>query len=535
MKNLIQIENCSIQDSNKVYLKKVDFTMKSGEAWLITGVNGGGKAPFVKALSGRLKFVPNEITVREREAGSADGYFASIFGDSVAVVSLEEAAALIEEERQRDDSEVLNKDDPGRIGRQYIAEAMGGSSKKGAPVPDFAWDLENNEYVKLCGVEKILDRGLRYMSTGEIRRTLLCRALISGAKLLVLSDPFAGLDADSRKILLNFFNVLVENQQKTDGRDENLPTIILSMERWHEIPSSINKVLEFTNREVSFAGDRSEYEKIYEERQRIRAENRKREKEAFLEELDRIHRESQALTSEINSNQVCDSLIKFEDVNVGWGDHQVLVNLNWEVKKGMHWLIRGPNGSGKTTLLELITGDNMQVFREKVYLFGKRRGSGETIWDIKKQLGIVSYRLHVEYRMVGGTSLQDVIVSGFHDSIGLYEAASDFEKATAKAWLKLGGFEGREEESFSSLSYGEQRAVLILRAAVKRPPLLILDEPCHGLDENYRDKILNLLDTVANTGTTTLLHVTHDPGERLDCEKQVLELHPGENPMYKIC
>ena len=219
---------------------------------------------------------------------------------------------------------------------------------------------------------------------------------------------------------------------------------------------------------------------------------------------------------------------------MGWDDHKVLVNLNWEVKKGEHFLVRGPNGSGKTTIMELITGDNMQVFREKVYLFGSRRGSGESIWDIKKHLGIVSYRLHVEYRMVGGTDLQSVIVSGFKDSIGLYEPATDFELAMANAWLKLAGFAGREKESFGSLSYGEQRASLILRAAVKSPRVLILDEPCHGLDENYRGKILDLLETVAETGTTTLLHVTHEPSEVLACEKNILELCPGQSPMYKI-
>ena len=136
--------------------------------------------------------------------------------------------------------------------------------------------------------------------------------------------------------------------------------------------------------------------------------------------------------------------------------------------------------------------------------------------------------------MVGDTTLQDVIISGFHDSIGLYEQSTDFEKATAYQWLKLAGFGGREKQSFSSLSYGEQRAILILRAAVKTPRVLILDEPCHGLDENYRQKILDLLETVAQTGTTTLLHVTHDPTEVLSYEKHILELLPGQTPMYRI-
>ena len=135
---------------------------------------------------------------------------------------------------------------------------------------------------------------------------------------------------------------------------------------------------------------------------------------------------------------------------------------------------------------------------------------------------------------VAGIFAKNVIISGFKDSIGLYETPTVFQKATARAWLKLAGFEGRESENFSSLSYGEQRAILILRAAVKSPEVLILDEPCHGLDDNYRTKLLDLIQTVAATGTTTLLHVTHDPSEVLECEKHILELLPGHSPMFKI-
>lgn len=534
--NLIKINNCNIQDKFRVQLPRVDWKMQTGEAWLVIGPNGGGKAEFIQGLANQFEITPNEISVDEANSGDGEKIpmYSSVFSGSTSIVSLEVAAALIEEERERDESEILDHEDIGRTGRQYICEVLGGSSKKNAPLPPIASRLETLPQVKLCGVEKILDRGLRYMSTGEIRRTLLCRALLSGAKLLILSDPFAGLDAESRGILLDFFTTIVSKQLTESGADSAYPHIILCMERFHEIPETINKVVEFSERKISFCGDRKDYEKIVEERKFANEKNRAAEKKAFVEELEKIRNESDALTDDINSTPVPDSLIKFEDVNVGWGDHKVLVNLNWELKKNEHWLIRGPNGSGKTTMLELITGDNMQVFREKVSLFGKRRGSGETIWDIKKQLGIVSYRLHVEYRMVGGTDLISVIISGFHDSIGLYEVPTDFEIATASQWLSLAGFKGREHETFSSLSYGEQRAILIIRAAVKRPRVLILDEPCHGLDENNRQKILDLLETVAETGTTTLLHVTHDPSEALPCEKNILELHPGEEPMFKI-
>ncbi len=500
--------------------------MQKGQSWLVIGPNGGGKAEFIASLAGQKRFVPNQ------PASAADvPLYTSAFENSVEIVSLERAAKLIEEERETDESEYINKIDEGRTGRRFICEVLGGPDVKhrNLPLPAIADRLETLPEVKLCGVEKILDRGLKFMSTGEIRRTLLCRALLSGKKLLILSDPFAGLDAQSRTILLEFFQTIA-GKQNSAGHEGT--KIILCMERWHEIPGTITNVLEFKNKEISFCGSRSEYEKLLSERSEQNEKTRESEKADFVSALGQINRETEAFRGKKIPGE--ETLVQMNKVNVGWGDKQVLKDFNWSVMPGEHWLIRGPNGSGKTTLLELITGDNKQVFCNDVWLFGRKRGTGETIWEIKAKLGIVSYRLHVEYRMVGGTDLLHVILSGFHDSIGMYELPQDTEVAAAKKWLKLGGFEGRENESFSSLSYGEQRAILILRAAVKQPEIMILDEPCHGLDESYRQKILDLLEAVAATGTTTLLHVTHDPSEKLACEKHILELHPGEEPMYKL-
>ena len=573
---LISFKNCRIEDNAAARIKNFSWSMRAGEAWLVTGPNGGGKADFLKALCGQLKIIPN-----------ADGLYSNIFSDSVEIVSLEKAAALIQEERAADESEFIEGGvDHGRSARVYFAEAIIGKklkrdSKTGVwELPPQAERLENDPQVKLCGVEKILDRGLKYMSTGEIRRTLLCRALLSGKKLLILSDPFAGLDAQSRKILLDFFDGVAKrqltqdtntaasndcrapnnsNQTKNAAGNFAFPRIILGMERFSEIPDAINKVLEFTDKKISFCGERSGYEKILAERKNAAQKERESSLASLKSQLYSANKNSAVLqntaanfglegdsnsggNSSGASNSCADSnfghgqnppLVEMRGVNVGWEEKKVLVNLNWTLNKNESWLIRGPNGSGKTTFLELITGDNMQVFSNDIKIFGARRGTGETIWDIKKKLGIVSYRLHVEYRMVGA-SLLAVIVSGFKDSIGLYEKATDVEIAAAKKWLELGGFKGREGESFNNLSYGEQRAILILRAVVKAPQILILDEPCHGLDESFRQKILDLIELIAQNGTTATLHVTHDPTEALDVEKHILEFRPGESPMYKI-
>lgn len=521
----ISIKNCRIESIKSTLIEKFDWQYDDGQVWLVIGPNGGGKADFLNAISGNpaYRITPN---APDAENPNITPLYSSVFGNDVEIVSLERAARLIQEELENDESEYVEGGvDIGRTGRVFIAESLCGSIAKNAKLPPVAYELDDRPEIKLCGIQKILDRGLKYMSTGEIRRTLLARALISGKKLLILSDPFAGLDAESRSILLKFF--------------ENYPSLILGMERWHEIPDSITHVLEWSDKKISYCGPRKEYEEILEKRRNQKDKTKEMDKQIFNEALSSTISETSVIRDSINQKETMlqsesPVLIEMNHVNVGWGDHKVLRDLSWKLRQGEHWLIRGPNGSGKTTFLELITGDNGQVYANDVHIFGVKRGSGESIWEIKQKLGIVSYRMHVDYRMLGGTSLQNVIISGFRDSIGLYGSATDVEITAAARWLKLGGFEGREHENFGNLSYGEQRAILILRSAVKCPPILILDEPCHGLDEDYRDKILQLIEKIAQTGTSSLLHVTHDPSEKLPCERHILELHPDEDPMYKI-
>lgn len=519
---LITIQNCRIENSKKIIIPNLNWTMNQGERWLIIGPNGGGKADFINALAGNLNLLPNPDTNQQISL------YSNKFANCTDIVSLERAAQIIQEEHENDESEYIEGGvDIGRTGRIFITEGIVGKIKKGAPLPPEAASLDTNPAVQLTGVQHILDRGLKYMSTGEIRRTLLTRVLLSGKQLLILSDPFAGLDAESRKILFDFFTNMSQ-----DGTDTK-PNVILGMERWHEIPDTITHVLEFQNKEISFCGPRSDYETLLEDRKN----SANTDQAAIKNQMQQVLNEAATTnTADQQSNQSLETpLVEMNNVNVGWDGHTVLKDLTWKLYKGQHWLIRGPNGSGKTTFLELITGDNKQVYCNDVRLFGQRRGTGESIWDIKKKLGIVSYRMHVEYRMLGGSSLREVIISGFRDSIGLYgEAPSDMEIAAANKWLALGGFENRGSESFGNISYGEQRAILILRSVVKTPEILILDEPCHGLDEQYRQKILQLMNIIGEQGITTMLHVTHDPTEVLDCEKHILSLHPGETPMYSI-
>jgi molybdate transport system ATP-binding protein len=509
----IVLKNCSVEDRFHTYLSGLSWTYRPGETWLVTGANGSGKEHFIAALGDEALFCP-------REPGGE--FFSARPGDTVCV-SLENAASLIAEERRRDQSDYTEGVDIGRTVRDYLGEVLGTDRK--ALIPRMGTLPE----ITLTGIGPILDRGVKFLSTGEIRRTLIARALLSQKKLLVLSEPFAGLDASSRRELFAFFEGLAANP----ARDS--PRIILCTDRYTDVPESITSVLEFSGGAVSFSGPRADYEALLARRKAEAGERLAEERAGFKTAARAYSREREILRSPPPETPAGEPpLIEMEHVNVSWGDNHVLRDVTWRVNRGEHWFIRGPNGAGKTTLLELITGDNLQVFANDVRLFGARRGSGETLWDIRRNLGIVSYRLHLEYRMVGGTPVEDVVVSGFHDSIGLYEPKTDMEKLAAQKWLSAAGFSGRGQAPFSSLSYGEQRAVLILRAVVKGAPLLILDEPCHALDEGARTMILDLLEIVAGEGGSAMLHVTHDPAEMLPFEKHILEFCPGKMPMYKI-
>jgi len=501
------MEHCDIAKNGEAILRDISWNYGEREHWLVTGPNGAGKSVFAAALAGKFEIVPRDT-----------GKFTTLEG-TAALVSFETAADLIEEERRRDDSDFVEGGvDPGRTPRKLILETLPSADSGSYPAGDA---LDRHPAVSLFGIEPILDRGLKYLSTGEIRRTLLAAALAARPSLLILDEPYEGLDAASRARLLEFLS--------TNLADTRL---VLVMDRPEGVPTSVTRVLELENRKIAFEGPFEEYRARCEKK--YASANGDVSRETDIEALLRGATDLADATVPPAARSDCEVLVEMRDVTVEWSDRKVLDGLSWTLRRGEHWLIRGPNGSGKTTFLELITGDNPQVYRNDVRLFGKRRGSGETIWEIKEKLGIVSYRLHTEYRALGEYSLETVLLSGLHDSIGLYQQCGEEERLLAVQWLALAGFSGKERVPFRELSYGEQRAVLIARAAIKGPAILILDEPCHGLDAAHRTHVLSLLEAIAARGTTTLLHVTHDPTEVLPCEKNVLELRPGEKPMYRV-
>ena len=222
-------------------------------------------------------------------------------------------------------------------------------------------------------------------------------------------------------------------------------------------------------------------------------------------------------------------LIVLRDGVVSYNDRPILNHLDWQVNPGEHWQIVGPNGAGKSTLLSLITGDHPQGYSND--LTRRRRGSGETIWEIKRHIGYVSSSLHLDYRV--NTSVRNVVLSGFFDSIGIYQAVSDRQRQLTEQWLALLGLDGaRGDAPFHSLSWGQQRLALIARALVKHPALLILDEPLQGLDPLNRQLVRRFIDVLIGQGATQLLFVSHHAEDAPQCITHRLSFVPDGEGGY---
>jgi molybdate transport system ATP-binding protein len=337
-------------------------------------------------------------------------------------------------------------------------------------------------------LEDLWERGYRQLSTGEARKVLLLQAVLAGPPLLILDEPFDGLD---RAACSELAAAIVHAARQ-------LPVVVVTgTPRPGELPfaaEALHQVVLFIDQRVAFRGSAESFLQ--------RAAGPSRPHAAPPVELGSWYRPLDLQTP----------LVQLVDGCVRYGEHIVFQHLDLTVCAGQHTLVEGPNGSGKSTLLEMITGDHPQAYSNALHLFGRRRGTGEAVWDIKKNVGLVSARLHRDYR-VGG-SVEEVLLSGLFDSIGVYQQPEPSHRARARAWLDWLELGLAPNAAFRDLSFGQQRLVLIARAAIKVPPLVVMDEPTAGLDADNRLRVLDLVAGLCTQRRSTVLMVTHRADER---------------------
>ncbi|MDT0675626.1 ATP-binding cassette domain-containing protein [Autumnicola musiva] len=330
------------------------------------------------------------------------------------------------------------------------------------------------------GNSRLLDAGnrsLRSFSSGEKRKVLLNYLLQQNPDILIVDSPFDNLDRQS-----------VEELKITLKDISKGTSIIQFFKRKEDLLPIIDKVIRIENEKIG---------KVYTTEEFI-AESASEEIRDQLKSIPPAPGEFKNIPK---------SLMKLEDVSVKYEDRPILTNISWEVIKGEFWKLTGPNGSGKTTILSMIYGDNPKAYGENVFLFGNRKGSGETVWEIKKKIGYFSPAL-TELFSRRNTALE-MLISGLVDSIGLYQRPTDKQVALAKQWLKTLNLEHRQNKIFIKLPLLEQRLLLIGRAMIKHPPLLILDEPTTALDDESAMKIINLINLIAAESNSAVIYVSH--------------------------
>lgn len=467
----ITFNNLTVNFDERFQLDNIDWKISPNQHWMITGANGAGKSALAAVLAGAGDIVSGVIEGKPKRVG---------------LVSFEAQAELIAQELKKDDADIMDVISVGTP----VSEIIYG---------DCADKMLAEALVEKFGLTYLLDRAFRKLSTGESRKVMLIRALANQPDLLVLDEPFDGLDVNMFSLLQDYLAALSKSVQ-----------MVIVLNRFDECPAFVTDIAYVDNGELRHQIKRSDEQAYGELYQLLHLKTT---------DLEVPPIDPETAIPQLDPTQ---PLVRLKGASIRYGETEIFTDLDWTIQPNEHWQLSGPNGSGKTGLLSLITGDHPQCYVNDIFVFGFQRGSGESIWQIKQFIGYVSTALQWEYRV--GTSVRNVIISGFYDSIGLYTKCTDRQRAIADQWLALLGMTDRADQPFNKLSYGDQRLLLIARAMVKHPPLLILDEPCLGLDDMNRQLVLALIEKICAGSETAVLYVNHHPEDKIKGIDQYLAL-----------
>lgn len=482
-KAIINIQDGVVRMPEWRMAEPVNFTLNDGEQLAIVGPNGGGKTMLVNILTGS-----HPLLMRDPEYDFSPSPSKSV-SDNIKYITFRDAyggdnnkAYYLQQRWNQTEIDDTTPTVAQKLDAAY--QIAGEDNEQRRAFRDKLYDMFN--------MRVLLDKHIILLSSGELRKLKLTETLFSQPRVLIMDNPFIGLDAGTRDQLKELFATIVK---------DNPIQIILVLSKTDDIPSFITHIVEVKDRHVGKKMTREDYlaSQVPTPSQVLEAS-----KAEAIRNLPYNNKE-------YHTHEVA----KLNHVSIRYGSRTILKELDWTVRNGERWALSGQNGAGKSTLLSLICADNPQSYACDISLFGIPRGTGESIWDIKKHIGYVSPEMHRAYQK--DIAAIRIVASGLKDSVGLYAKPSAEEYETCRFWLSVFGLEGKENTTFLKLSSGEQRLVLLARAFVKDPELLILDEPLHGLDNNNRMLVKNVIDTFMQRENKTLIMVTHYVEELPTC------------------
>ncbi|WP_017259605.1 ATP-binding cassette domain-containing protein [Pedobacter arcticus] len=475
MRQVIHISNLGLRFQNKSVFSDLSWTINRGENWVLGGESGSGKTALAKILTGKQS-ASGEVEINFETESNLPAQV--LFVESwYQFKNVEGVANFYYQQR-------------------YTSQQAKETLTVNAELAHFGKEENLNfsdaeKLLKALGFSGLRDSQLIELSSGEHKKLQLVKALWLKPQLLIIDQPYTGLDIASRKSL----NTLLDNIAKA-----GVTLILISNDE--ELPTCINRFAEIEDGKLVELESAKEITVIKEDFERTLPE--------FLKQ------------SPIYSSS---EIAKMIDVNISYGDKQVLKNINWEVKAGEKWLLQGHNGSGKSTLLSLINGDHPQSYANELYLFGNKRGSGESIWDIKQHIGLISPEFHWYFDATA--TVWDSVASGLYDSVGLFQQLPYTKAKHVDELVAYFGLTEYKKELLSSLPLGKQRLVLLARTVIKNPELLILDEPCQGLDKQQTAQFNQLVDELSHHGMT-VIYVGHFEAQLPSCLTKKIVLKDGE-------
>jgi len=488
-KPFLTLDRVALRLRDRFVFENTSWQIRSDEHWAVIGANGAGKSTLVKAIAGNVPIVRGRAVYHFMgESGmSPNGQVARVAFDTET--DFYRSKAGFDSFSDEQDGELT------------VAETiLWGSSTHDRPK-----EARLREIARHLAIEHLLGRASCILSGGEAKKVLIARALLQSPNLLILDEPFEGLDERGKAELKELIDRLMSGPMR----------IILVTHRFEEISPKITHVLCVKDCRVMLQGPAEEILKP-ERIPQIFGD------EGLGEEGKGLYFKAQK-ESQTSGPQ---ELIAMKNTTVRYGGHIVLDHIEWRVRRGENWAVLGPNGAGKSKLLELITGDNVQGYANEIHLFGRRKGSGESIWEIKEKLSMVSAEFQMRYQK--RIPAYDVICSGFFDSVGLYQSCTEEQHQAVREWLGLLKMDEVARKRFDHLSHGQQRLILLARAMVKSPLLMILDEPCDGLDYANRRKVLEFIEFIGSQTATDLIYVTHHKDELPACITHALVLAKGK-------
>lgn len=474
-KPVVHIHNLSIQYNNHVVLNNLSWAIQPGQNWLIGGKSGSGKTTLTKAIAGQINYA-GDVQIN---FDSASKLPATVFYISnwFQFTNLEGDRNFYYQQRynkhQRQDTLTVK------------AELLHFAEKQNLKFEDIEPKLS------ALGFENVQESQLIELSSGEHKKLQLVKGLWLKPQLLIIDEPYTGLDKNSRSALSTWLDELTK---------EGVQLILISNDQ--NTASAIQHYAHIVDGNIQEVASSNDFSK-----DSIR---QKKDLPSFLQVIPQT---------------TYDTILRFDNIRIRYGEKEVLKNITWEVKVGEKWLVKGPNGSGKSTLLSLVNGDHPQSYGLNIHLFGNKRGSGESIWDIKQKIGIISPEMHWYFDQ--NATVWHTIASGFYDSIGWFIDVKFQEKKQIEELLDFFELTAYKNQLLHTLPLGKQRLAMLARTIIKNPPLLVLDEPCQGLDHQQAEYFNAVVDELAQYGKT-LIYVGHYESQLPQCIEHTIELNAGE-------